>query len=65
MHSPEPFEVKRRLLKKQEAAAALNCSLTNINRMLADDRLPKVTLGKAVRIPAGAIDDIISGIKAA
>ena len=49
----------KKLLRPVEAALLLGVSRSMIYVMLTRDDLPSITIGKARRIPAAALDDFI------
>jgi len=49
-------------LTKREAMAELHCSLTTINRCIADGSLRSVRVGKEVLITRESIDALIGGV---
>jgi excisionase family DNA binding protein len=51
--------VDKKLLRPVEAALLLGVSRSMIYIMLTRDDLPSITIGKARRIPAAALDDFI------
>jgi len=55
----EPNRAKA-LLKPAEVAQLLSVSLPTVKRMLAAGDLKSVKLGRSRRIPAEAVDDLIS-----
>lgn len=50
-----PQEQKEKLLTVFEVRDSLRVSLPTVRRMLADGRLKKIQLGRAVRIPASSL----------
>lgn len=50
-----------RLLTRRETAAALRISMPTCDRMLRAGQLPKRRIRGAVRIPASAVERIVSG----
>jgi excisionase family DNA binding protein len=51
--------MEKKLLRPVEAALLLGVSRSMIYIMLTRDDLPSITIGKARRIPAAALDDFI------
>jgi excisionase family DNA binding protein len=49
----------KNLLTVAEAAEELNIKISTVRAWLAKRRLPRVNCGRAVRIPAKAIEDFI------
>jgi len=50
-----------RLLTRRETGSALRVSMPTVDRMLRANQLPKRRIRGAVRIPASAVERIISG----
>jgi excisionase family DNA binding protein len=51
--------VRMKLLTVPEAADALNVKISTVRAWLAKRKLPRVNCGRAVRIPAEAVDEFI------
>jgi excisionase family DNA binding protein len=54
------FDERERLLTMAEAAERLNVNRRYIKHLLYERRLDRVKIGKLVRIPEAAIDNLIS-----
>jgi excisionase family DNA binding protein len=52
---------RRRLLTAQEVADKLNVSLRTVRRLIAQEKLQVVRIGKAVRIRPETLDLLIEG----
>lgn len=50
------------LLKVREAARRLNVSENTVRRLVNDGDLTSVRIGRALRIPAHSVDELISGV---
>lgn len=55
----------RQLLKVRESADALNCSVPMVRKMIKAGSLPAVRVGRAIRVPASAVDALVAGGPAA
>jgi excisionase family DNA binding protein len=49
----------KKLYTVVEAAEALNVKVSTIRAWIANRKLPRVNCGRAVRIPAQAVDDFV------
>lgn len=52
---------KPQLLKVQESADALNLSVPMVRKMIKAGSLPVVRVGRAVRVPAAAVEALAEG----
>ncbi len=58
----EQMAVVRLLLTPEEAAERLSLSRTMIYELIRTGELQSVKVGRARRIPAGALDDFVNGL---
>jgi excisionase family DNA binding protein len=59
MHPDEVSITKAPLLKRQEAAEALNQSVRMVDMLIASGELPAVRIGRSVRVRPSAIEYFI------
>jgi excisionase family DNA binding protein len=56
-------EVRKLLLRVDEAAAALGVSRASMYRLLAAGRLRAVRVGRSTRIPAAELERFVAGLQ--